>query len=510
MAELPPVFIVHSANAADAELAAIFARLLNQRNEALVVHRCAFSFPGQEPASAAVSAWLQERNWPEGAVLVGLRLGGLVAAKLQELRPDLHVLAINAPVAVSGLELSGSSPRRFAFCREAAAGKQSVSWPQLAQRAYSGLWVNNRATLAQVIAAYLEGGDIDMEVRRATARLQGGSTPAGPIRALYLLHGKSGLPTGSVARLEEVLAQHWPGLDYCRPLLPHHDPQAPAERSVEYLRGLPIPSRTLVVGLSLGGLVAAKFQEERPDLQVFAVNSPTWDGAVRLQRRMEHRIAIYSSQDEVIAGRTAAWPELAEAYDFAWLTHETTPHIKYLVRLIDWYLEGRLALTADRVRFVQRTRPEREAEIWKSLQEGHRDGAGAAGPGSEAFPGDYRQIGEQVASGRALPLVWKGFLRGFYRRPQSSCLASEPPESLAKEDRAWLAGVAEFLSHKCGLKVPGWTQNRKYFLEREYDRHDSPEKEVGGQASTDWIRRARTPKELLRHGVIAKASSLLP
>jgi hypothetical protein len=163
--------------------------------------------------------------------------------------------------------------------------------------------------------------------------------------------------------MENVLTRHWPELSFYRPLLPHNDPQSPAEGSVEFLRALDIPSQSLLIGISLGGVVAAGFQEQaRPDLQTIAINSPTWADGLRVERWMENRVAIYSSRDEVIAGRTADWPKLAQAYEFAWLGHDTDPHLKYLVRLIDWYLEGRLAITADRVRDVPRTKQEAAAE----------------------------------------------------------------------------------------------------------------------------------------------------
>lgn len=58
----------------------------------------------------------------------------------------------------------------------------------------------------------------------------------------------------------------------------------------------------------------------------------------------ERRVAIYSSQDEVIAPRTADWPRLAAiARDFSWLNHSTDQHFAPLTRLFGWYLEGTLA-----------------------------------------------------------------------------------------------------------------------------------------------------------------------
>ena len=106
---------------------------------------------------------------------------------------------------------------------------------------------------------------------------------------------------GTVAKIETALELHWPGLEYVRPLLPHHDPSARAEESVTFLLQENIPHIALVLGVSLGGLVAARLQElGREDLQVIAISSPTWAGGVRLQKRAARRLAFYSSRDAVI------------------------------------------------------------------------------------------------------------------------------------------------------------------------------------------------------------------
>jgi pimeloyl-ACP methyl ester carboxylesterase len=152
---------------------------------------------------------------------------------------------------------------------------------------------------------------------------------------VFLLHGKGGSPEGSVKQLQVALATHWPALQYFRPLLSHHDPAVLAEESVEALRSMEVPLGTMVIGVSLGGLVAAKLQEaHRPDLQVICINSPNWADGVRLDKRSPNRVAFYSSHDEVIAGRTENWPKLAESYDLPWLTHDTDAHVPRLVRLI--------------------------------------------------------------------------------------------------------------------------------------------------------------------------------
>lgn len=157
---------------------------------------------------------------------------------------------------------------------------------------------------------------------------------------IYLLHGKGGSPTGSVLQLEQELlpARDLDNVEFERLLMPHADPAVLAEESVEYLREAKPQRGALIVGISLGGLVAAKLQENgREDLHVICISSPVWADGVRLMRKPPYRIAFFSSRDEVIAERVAEWPRLAEAYDLSWLTHDTDRHKVRLARLIQTY-----------------------------------------------------------------------------------------------------------------------------------------------------------------------------
>jgi predicted esterase YcpF (UPF0227 family) len=158
--------------------------------------------------------------------------------------------------------------------------------------------------------------------------------------AVYLLHGRGGSPNGSVSQLEAELRILQPEQNYIRPLMPHSDPTVTPLPSMLHLRGLNIPNGALIIGVSLGGLVAAGLQEtERPDLHVICISSPTYAEETELNKRMEHRVALYSSKDEVIAGRTERWPELAQAYDLTWLNHDTDKHKKALARILGGYIE---------------------------------------------------------------------------------------------------------------------------------------------------------------------------
>lgn len=139
--------------------------------------------------------------------------------------------------------------------------------------------------------------------------------------------------------LESTLRPLLPNDEFFRPELLHHDPVILAQDSLRALNQLNIPAGSIVIGISLGGLIAARLQEtSREDLTTICISSPTWADGVHLQRRMQNRLAIYSSNDEVIAGRTADWPSLAQAEDIPTLTHNTDQHLPQLAQLITAYI----------------------------------------------------------------------------------------------------------------------------------------------------------------------------
>lgn len=161
---------------------------------------------------------------------------------------------------------------------------------------------------------------------------------------IFLLHGKGGSPEGSVKQLEEELSRYYSANEcaevFHRPRLLHSNPYVLTEESLADLAARKLPANAAIIGISLGGLVAAKLQESgREDLHVICISSPTWADGVRLERRMPNRLALYSSRDEVIAGRTDEWPALAESYDLPWLTHDTDAHKQALARLAFAYLD---------------------------------------------------------------------------------------------------------------------------------------------------------------------------
>jgi hypothetical protein len=177
--------------------------------------------------------------------------------------------------------------------------------------------------------------------------------------AIYLLHGLGGSPNGSVSQLETEMRVCEPEQNYVRPLMPHTDPKGPTWASVLHLRNISVPTGSLIIGVSLGGLVAAKLQEsERPDLHVICISSPTHAEDTKLTMKMKHRISLYSSADEVISGRTERWPELAEAYDLPCLDHDTDKHKTLLGRILCAYVQG-LAVSQEVAKIGARGHDER-------------------------------------------------------------------------------------------------------------------------------------------------------
>jgi len=167
---------------------------------------------------------------------------------------------------------------------------------------------------------------------------------------VWLIHGRAGSPDGSSLQLEELLRPEFAAARFSRPLLPHENAEVSAEDSLEALRKIEIPHGAWVIGISLGGLLAARLQETgRDDLHVLALSAPTWADNVHLATKPANRVAIYSSNDEVLGGgtdqnRTVDWPRLAEAHDMPWLTHDTKAHkLRIAPLLIRWLREEELA-----------------------------------------------------------------------------------------------------------------------------------------------------------------------
>ena len=112
-------------------------------------------------------AALKAQPVPEGAALVGLGWGGLIAAKLQEQgREDLHVICVGSPAEAAGFRLERRMPDRVAFYFRGAesANRGFPDWPRLAQ-AFDLPWLAeglevHLLAIARLVFAYLDGDSL--------------------------------------------------------------------------------------------------------------------------------------------------------------------------------------------------------------------------------------------------------------------------------------------------------------------------------------------------------------
>jgi hypothetical protein len=231
-------------------------------------------------------------------------------------------------------------------------------------------------------------------------------------------------------------------------------------------------------------------------------------------------MAFYSSKDPVICDRVLDWPLLASLdRDFEWLTHDTDKHLKEIVRLFSWYLEGMLPDWVDKIRRDSSTKQERDEIVWKSMAEPRGERAHWDLPRCGSRPRDFAELGSAVEAGRDWGLAFGDWLHEFVFLKAPECLQAEPPAQLLREDRALLAGVAEFFARRFSLSRPDWVDKPEYFLsELEYVHYcetrgvdvNDPEYMYCGPLNEQGLYRkiARTPKELLLRNVVFEARSL--
>jgi len=110
------------------------------------------------------------------------------------------------------------------------------------------------------------------------------------------------------------------------------------------------------------------------------------------------------------------------------------------------------------------------------------------------------------------PYLRGSFLHNFYIYRSESFFALPPPSTFTPEHRAWLAGVAEYLSLRFGLPVPAWTEEPEYFLHFEWD--FASETFVWAGMIVDMTefraeRRVRSHEAFLNRGVIYEPRALI-
>jgi hypothetical protein len=157
---------------------------------------------------------------------------------------------------------------------------------------------------------------------------------------VYVLHGKGGSPEGSAKTIANLLPAR--SVPTFRPTLLHTDPTVSAEASYELCTFMP---DSLVIGISLGGLLAAKFQEDFPghNLKVITLVSPTRaDNLSLTPGKRPNLIALYSTQDPVI-GTRANWEDFTDnAFNVPWMKSHNIDDQKYSIGLfLTEFMQGR-------------------------------------------------------------------------------------------------------------------------------------------------------------------------
>jgi hypothetical protein len=111
-----------------------------------------------------------------------------------------------------------------------------------------------------------------------------------------------------------------------------------------------------------------------------------------------------------------------------------------------------------------------DAIAWKAIQSRPLPTSTHFGLANSGRPANFVEIERaMVEREQAYGYACDHFLDEFYLFRRQSFFAEEPPASLDRRRRAFLAAVAEFLSGEFQLPLPEWTEKPEYFLAEEWD-----------------------------------------
>lgn len=164
-------------------------------------------------------------------------------------------------------------------------------------------------------------------------------------RGHYLLHDRE--TPEDIDQLAKIMANKV-GTDYDffkRPQPPYEFKEdASALESYHWLRSYFLPVAlydSVIFGIGLGGLLAAKLQEDYPAkrVSVVAINAPCFEGAINLESMVQNRVAIYSNSYPPIVGR-CDWSRFAvQTYDVPWLQNGIKTTKYGLAHLMTSYMQ---------------------------------------------------------------------------------------------------------------------------------------------------------------------------
>lgn len=189
-----------------------------------------------------------------------------------------------------------------------------------------------------------------------------------PFRRTLCFHGYAGRPSGSVRSLMDHLVQVLGSTsslgDCVFPELPFSAKQGAGFNDAIDVRchrmktALEMPwgelSDTLIVGLSMGGLLGALLAQRQPVRSIVALSAPDSlnpELGVDVGINLPNLLAVYSSKDDqVIHGRTLSWPVVTPyAFDLDGVTHNHDAHRTAFTLPMALFLTGR---TPQQIRFA--------------------------------------------------------------------------------------------------------------------------------------------------------------
>ena len=150
----------------------------------------------------------------------------------------------------------------------------------------------------------------------------------GYMHSIFFLHGKGGSSEGSVKSLKDALA-----INSCTSITLLDFPSTTAQDYYTAAVLFDFPKDSLLVGVSLGGLIAAKLlQDIRPDLTVVTLASPTYSDDLFLKKQITPNLyALYSHNDPVVGDRTD-WENFTTNYaDIPWMADHNIDSQRYSI-----------------------------------------------------------------------------------------------------------------------------------------------------------------------------------
>src|ERR1017187_6099868 len=158
---------------------------------------------------------------------------------------------------------------------------------------------------------------------------------------IFFLHGKGGSSNGTIRILRDAMLS---GMTDPPQITLLDFASATADEYFEAVFAVAnkFPRGSMLVGVSLGGLVAAKLlQDHRPDLRVVALASPTYADGLSLTKRITPNLyALYSHAGPVVGDRTNWDDYTAKSADVDWMAdHNLDPQKNRIALLLSDILE---------------------------------------------------------------------------------------------------------------------------------------------------------------------------